>query len=193
MVLDKKPEKEVVAWVLDYLPYGSPDDKRPVYQKKPIIQAVGEKNFVLMEITPREGVTVNVEDRIHIGDKNSIGQVKRRITYDGLSNSAKMELPILVNKIILENESRFVEFFNKAYPITSRFHMLELLPGIGKKLMWALIEERKKGDFKSFQDLTERVKNLHYPERLITNRIIEELKDDHIKYRVFTTPFPKKG
>jgi len=70
--------------------------------------------------------------------------------------------------------------------------MLELLPGIGKKLMWAIIDERKKGKFGSFRELVERVKGLHTPEKIITHRVIQELKDNQIKYRVFTTPMPPK-
>jgi len=33
----------------------------------------------------------------------------------------------------------------------------------------------------------ERVKGLHNPEKLIAKRIEDELMDDRIKYRVFTT------
>jgi len=33
----------------------------------------------------------------------------------------------------------------------------------------------------------ERVKGLHYPEKLIAKRVEDELVDDRIKYRVFTT------
>jgi len=44
--------------------------------------------------------------------------------------------------------------------------MLELLPGIGKKLMWGIIEEKKKGKFENFKNLVERVKGLHAPKNL---------------------------
>ncbi len=70
--------------------------------------------------------------------------------------------------------------------------MLELLPGIGKKLMWGIIEEKKKGKFASFKELVERVKGLHAPEKLIAHRVLDELKDENIKYRIFTTPMPPK-
>jgi putative nucleotide binding protein len=70
--------------------------------------------------------------------------------------------------------------------------MLELLPGIGKKIMWGIIDARKKGTFLSFKNLVERIKGIHAPEKLITNRVIDELKDDNIKYRIFTTPMPPK-
>jgi putative nucleotide binding protein len=195
ITLGKKAEKEEFAYILDYLPYGRTDDNRPMYQKKPLAQGIGEKHFVLMEIMTKENAVPRSHDRVYIGegDRPVIDHVKRRITFNELTNSAQMELPSVIEKIILSDERRFLNFFNEAYPITTRLHMLELLPGIGKKLMWAIIEERKKGKFESLAQLVSRVKGLHTPEKLFTNRIMEELKDENIKYRIFTTPMlPKR-
>jgi len=184
----RPPKREEVARVLDYLPYGRTHDTRS-YQKQPLVQAVGESNFVLMEMTPKEGVVPAAGTRVYIGggERDVIDHVNRRIDYNDLSNSAKLELPFEIQRIVLENESRFIRFFNEAGPITTRMHALELLPGIGKKLMWAVLNERKKGPFKSFPDLMERVKGLHSPEKLIAKRVEDELMDDRIKYRVFTS------
>ncbi len=194
ITLGKKLEKEDVAYILDYLPYGRSDDTRPMYQKKPLAQGVGEKHFVLMEMIPKENVMPKTQDRVYIGegDRPVIDHVKRRITFNELTHGAQMELPIMIEKIVLANESRFLSFFNEAYPITTRLHMLELLPGIGKKLMWGIIEEKKKGPFASFKGLVDRVKGIHSPEKLIAHRVLDELKDENIKYRVFTTPMPPK-
>ena len=194
ITLGKKAEKEEFAYIVDYLPYGRTDDNRPMYQKKPLAQGIGEKHFVLMEMMTKETVIPMSQDRVYIGegDRPVIDHVKRRMIYSELTNSAQMELPRVIEKIILSDEKRFLSFFNDAYPITTRLHMLELLPGIGKKLMWAIIEERKKGKFESINQLVSRVKGLHTPEKLLMNRILEELKDENIKYRVFTTPMPPK-
>ncbi len=194
ITLGKKPEKEDIAYILDYLPYGRSDDSRPMYQKKPLAHGVGEKHFVLMEMAPKENVAPKSQDKVYIGegDRPVIDHVKRRITFNELSHGAQMELPSVIEKIVLTNESRFLSFFNDAYPITTRLHMLELLPGIGKKLMWGVIEEKKKGKFASFKELVERVKGLHAPEKLIAHRVLDELKDENIKYRIFTTPMPPK-
>ncbi len=194
ITLGKKPEKEDIAYILDYLPYGRSDDSRPMYQKKPLAQGVGEKHFVLMEMATKENVAPKSQDKVYIGegDRPVIDHVKRRITFNELTHGAQMELPLVIEKIVLTNESRFLSFFNDAYPITTRLHMLELLPGIGKKLMWGVIEEKKKGKFASFKDLVERVKGLHAPEKLIAHRVLDELKDENIKYRIFTTPMQPK-
>ena len=184
----RPPKREEIARVLDYLPYGRTPDSR-TYQKQPLVQAVGETNFVLMEMTPKEGVVTVAGARVYIGSgsRDVIDHVNRRIDYSELSNSAKLELPFVIQTIVLEDEPRFIRYFNDAGPITTRMHALELLPGIGKKLMWSVLNERKKGSFKSFADLVERVKGLHNPEKLIAKRIEDELMDDRIKYRVFTT------
>ncbi|WP_342305605.1 DUF655 domain-containing protein [Methanolobus sp. ZRKC5] len=186
----KPPEKEEFAWILDYLPYGSSDDKRPAYQKKPLVQAVGEIHFVLMELVPKEGKVPDIQSRVYIGDgdRDLVDHVKHRIPYQDLSHGAQLELPYILEKTVKHDEERFVKFFNDAHPITNRLHMLELLPGIGKKLMWAIIDERKKGAFKTLEELHERVGGVHSPGKVVVNRIIDELKDDNIKYRLFTIP-----
>jgi putative nucleotide binding protein len=184
----RPPKKEEVARVLDYLPYGrAPESKG--FQKQPLVQGVGEANFVLMEMTPKEGVVPAVGARVYIGtgERDVIDHVNRRIEYAELSNNSKIELPFEIQRIVLDNEARFIRFFNNAGPLTTRMHALELLPGIGKKLMWAVLNERKRGPFKDFKDLTERVKGLHNPEKLIAKRVEDELMDEKIKYRVFTT------
>jgi putative nucleotide binding protein len=184
----RPPKKEEVARIVDFLPYGRSPDPRS-YQKQPLTQAVGETNFVLMEMTPKEGAVPNIGDKVYIGtgERSVIDHVNRRIDYADLTNSSKVELPFAIQKIVLENEARFIRFFNQAGPLTTRMHALELLPGIGKKLMWSILNERKRGPFKDFKDLTERVKGIHNPEKLIAKRVEDELMDDRIKYRVFTT------
>jgi hypothetical protein len=51
---------------------------------------------------------------------------------------------------VKDREQDFVTFFNKALSITPKLHMLHLLPGIGKKLMWEILEERNKKPFAEF-------------------------------------------
>ena len=184
----RPPRREEVARILDYLPYGRTPDSRS-YQKQPLVQAVGEANFVLIEMTPKAGVVPAAGTRVYIGSgsRDVIDHVNRRIEFPELSNSAKLELPYQIQSIVLDNEARFIRYFNDAGPITTRMHALELLPGIGKKLMWAILNERKKGAFKDFADLMERIKGLHNPEKLIAKRVEDELMDERIKYRVFTT------
>lgn len=188
-VVGREKRRETHARVLDYLPYGHPGDSRPVYQKKPLVHAVGEDQFVLMELSPKKDQIPAVYDRVYIGEgaREVIDHVTKRLRYEELTPTAKVELPYVLEMIVKENEERFVKAFNDAKPITTRLHTLDLLPGIGKKLMWAIVEERKKGAFASFEDLTKRVKGLHHPEKIIAKRIEEEIIDENIKYKLFTS------
>jgi len=188
--LENSQDREEYAWVLDYLPYGKAVDITPAFQKKPLVQAVGDKKFTLMELVPKPGVIPDIQSRVYIGpgDRNEIDHVKQRIGHSDLTTGANLELPYILEASVRHKEERFIKFFNDAHSITTRLHMLELLPGIGKKLMWSIIDERKKGEFKSFNDIRERIPSLHDPAKVIAHRIEMEIKDDFIKYRLFTIP-----
>jgi len=130
---------------------------------------------------------VEIESKVFVGkgERDLVKHVEKRLRYDELTPSAKIELPYMIEKIVKESEAKYVEFFNTAQPITTRLHMLELLPGIGKKMMWAIIDERKKGKFKSFQEIETRIKGLHHPDKLVAKRIEQEIQDEQMKYRMF--------
>ena len=183
----REKKRETYVRVLDYLPYGHPDDSRPVYQKKPLVQAIGEATFVLMELSPKKDKVPMVYEQVYIGEgeREVIDHVTRRVRYKELTPTAKIELSFLLEKLVKEDEKRFIRTFNDAKPITTRLHTLDLLPGIGKKLMWAIVEERKKGEFSDFEDITKRVKGLHHPEKIIANRIEDELINEDTKYKIF--------
>jgi putative nucleotide binding protein len=187
MLLMKKYEDRGI--VLDFLPQGKADDPRPIHLREQLAQVLGDTFFTLLEVVPKEGVTLVPHERVAIGkeQRDKVDRVKHRVSYTELSAAAKAELPSAVEKLISENPDRFLDFFNKAPPITTRFHQLELLPGIGKKLMWAIIEERKKGPFKSFQDLEKRVKGLSDAKKMIAKRVAMELEGVD-KYRAFVRP-----
>lgn len=179
--------KEQYAYILDFLPTGHVEDTRPIHLRKPLAQALGVEFFILLELSVKEGARVEIESRVFVGkgERDIVKHVEKRLTYGELTPSARLELPYVLDKIVLENEAKYVEFFNSAQPITTRLHMLELLPGIGKKMMWAIIDERKKGKFKNFADIETRIKGLHHPDKLITKRIEQEIQDEHLKYRIF--------
>jgi putative nucleotide binding protein len=184
----KTEKKEVNAVVLDILQKGYANDPRPVYKREPLIQAVGIDQFKLLELVPKSP-TIGIHEKVYIGDeeREKIERVKRRLGYEELTPTARLELPYAVEKIVHENEGRFVQFFNKAISITPRLHMLHLLPGIGKKLMWEILAEREKKPFQSFEDIRQRIKTITKPEKMIINRILQEIEDPETKYRVFTT------
>jgi putative nucleotide binding protein len=184
----KTDKKEVNAIVLDVLQRGHPDDPRPVFKREALIQAVGISQFKLLELVPKS-LNIQIHELVYIGDgeREKIERVKRRISYHELTQTAKVELPFTVEQLVKEKEPEFVQFFNKSISITPKLHMLHLLPGIGKKLMWEILTEREKKPFESFADISQRIKSIPHPEKMVVNRILEELQDPDVKYHVFTS------
>ncbi|HVO77705.1 MAG TPA: DUF655 domain-containing protein [Methanomassiliicoccales archaeon] len=178
---------EDYAHILDYLPQGLPAERG--FKHEPVAYALGETEFKLFELVPKLENPITIGERVYIGKeaekRDKIAHVKRRVSYEELTAAAQSELPFVVADIAKQNETRFVQFFNEAQAITTRFHMLELLPGLGKKTMWAIIEERKKGPFKNFEDIAARVPSFKHPEKVIAKRIEMELADPTQKYHIF--------
>ncbi len=170
--------REEVAIVLDFLPNGYPFDDRPMHRKTAIVQAMGSKRFTLLELVPKKGITLQPTQEVYIGEgkREEIHHIIGKLQIDKLTRTAKQELEFVVEELVKKDEKRFVDFFNKAQPLTTRMHQLELLPGLGKKHMWEIIEERRDRDFESFADLKKRVKLMPDPEKAIIKRILNELE-----------------
>lgn len=173
------------AVVLDFMPRGKPDDDRPQYQKSPVAYAVGTEDFRLVEMALADNAGINIGDRVEIEPPGDAVEALRPVEYNQLSSTAESELEYAVNDIIDADETRFVDFYNDAQPITLRLHQLNLLPGIGKKLRNSILDERKRKPFESFEELSDRVSGLHDPDEILVERIIEELRDDDLKYQTF--------
>jgi len=182
--MEKRYEEH--AYVLDYLPHGKPGT-RP-YRAGALVQVVGEDFFTLLEAIVKEGLVLKPLDRVYVGKntRDRVTYIIGRIGYEELTTAARMELATAVEKIIINREKWFIDFFNTAQAITPRMHALELIPGIGKKYMWQILGEREKRPFQSFEDLQQRA-NLPNPAKLIVKRILEELAGES-KYRLFTRP-----
>ncbi len=174
--------KEEWAYVLDYLPSGKPLEKIFV----PIAQVIGEKYFTLLEVVPKRGAKIEIGKKVYIGSglRPEINKILRRIRYEDLTDAAKKELEEIVKKIVKEREKEFVEFFNNAGPISTRLHQLELLPRIGKKCLWKILEEREKKKFESFEDIKNRIEGIADPFRIIVERILEEIRGES-KHKLF--------
>ncbi len=185
----KTEKKEVNAIVLDVLLKGHPDDPRPPFKREPLVQAMGIEQFKLLELVPKPGVDIDLHEKVYIGDaeREKIERVKRRIGYAELTHTAQGELPFIIEEVVKTREADFVTFFNKSISITPKLHMLHLLPGIGKKLMWEILESRNRKPFESFADISSRIKSLPHPQKMIQARILEELEDKDVKYHLFTS------
>jgi len=180
---------EEYAYVLDFLPHGRPGVRvsgRAGYRAGALVQLIGEEFFTLLEALIKEGALLKPNDRVYVGKdaREEVTYIIGRIGYDELTVAAKNELPAVISRIVLNREEWFIDFFNNARAVTPRMHALELIPGIGKKYMWQVINTRERKTFENFDDLQKRT-DIPNPVKLITKRIMEELSGDS-KYRLFT-------
>jgi len=168
-----KMAREDYAIILDFLPYGYPLENKML----PIAQAIGKSNFTLLQIVPRRGIKFEIGEEVYIGEgkRDKVQYILGRCPREKLTENAKIQLLEHIQKSIDENEEKFVSFFNKAEPINTRLHQFELLPGFGKKHTSTILNARNEKEFKSFQDIKERVSNIPDPKRAIEKRIFEEL------------------
>lgn len=178
--------KEEYAVILDFLPNGYPFDTRPSHKKTPIAQAIGKEHFTLLELVTKKDIFLQPHEDVYIGEgkRDKIHHINGKLTLDRLTATAKNELKYSVQDLVRVNEKIFVDFFNNAQPLTTRMHQLELLPGLGKKHMWEILEVRQEKPFESFDDIKKRVKLMPDPETTIIKRIMEELTGME-KHRVF--------
>lgn len=186
---------EEYAIILDYLPLGYVKEGLPSFKRKPVAQAIGKEEFTLLELIPKENVDLDIHEKVYIGSgkRDKIARVNRRLKYDDLTATARVELNFVIEEIIKAKEDKFMEFFNQAGPISTRLHQLELLPGIGKKHMWDILNARKEKEFDSFDDIKDRVPMLADPVKILAKRILLELeatpeKRGKRKYVLFTRP-----
>lgn len=174
----EKPHRsqEVKAVVLDYYEDVSQRRGRAAY----VTFLLGCQKFSLLKGTSFKPLDLKPGDIIQI---RATLATTSRIDFKDLSSSLQENLGNFVQIAVTDNEKRFVEFFNTARPITTRLHSLQLVPGIGNKRMWSLLESRKARPFESFADLKERG-GISDPVDMLTKRILQEIHGEE-KYRLF--------
>ena len=173
------------AIVLDFLPQG----KSSSFKSEPVGIAIGTGFFTLLELVPKADVELKPMEKVYIGKdiREKIDHIKQRINFDDLTSSSQNELEKAIDQIIKENEKKFVQFFNKAGPISLKRHQLELLPSIGKNHLEELIQARTQKPFETLQEIDDRVKFISNPLNIIRRRVLGELEGKD-KYYLFVRP-----
>lgn len=180
-----KGKREVV--VLDLLPHGHVGDEKPSWARKPVSQVLTFPDFVLYDVEYNKDSDLKVQEKdtyYNFRNNNKIGKVLRKIDYDDLTNTSKALIQSILENEIKNYEDLFVNFFNKSTSITPRLHALKLIPGIGQKHMWEIIEARDRQEFVTFKDISDRT-SISNPSKQIALRIIKELQRD-VKYYIFS-------
>jgi len=183
-----KKTREVV--ILDVLLHGHPEEDKPSWTKTPLAQVLTFPDFVLYEvkINKSPNLFLKPEEKKTYEEfirENKLREVLKKIDYEELTSTSKALIQPILEKEIMNYEEEFINFFNNSTSITPRMHALKLLPGIGKKHMWEIIEERQRQKFVTFSDISDRT-SISNPAKQIALRIIKELQREGIKYYLFS-------
>lgn len=177
--------REVV--ILDLLIHGHPEEDRPSWAKTPIAQVLTFPDFVLYEVKVNKNSNIKVQEQKTYEEflnEDKLNEVIKKIDYKDLTSTSKALIQPILEKEVLKYEEEFINFFNNSTSITPRMHALKLLPGIGQKHMWEILEARERQKFGRFQDISDRT-SITNPPKLIAQRIIKELERD-VKYYLFS-------
>lgn len=182
-------KREEYAVVLDFMSSGKSFSSR----SEPLAQLIGEEWFTLLEATPKPGISISIGERVYIGkdERDKIALIKFRISYPELTQTSQGNLRNMVLQVIKSNPQKYVNFFNTAGPLNIREHTLELLPGIGKKHLQAILKVRNEKKFESFEDISSRIPLLQNPMEMIAERVVQELQGNE-RFYLFTKPYFKR-
>ncbi|MFX1505588.1 MAG: DUF655 domain-containing protein [Promethearchaeota archaeon] len=172
------------SFVIDYFPQGKSLSHRRSEDYNPLAVVITVEKFQFYDVILTVGSKYSVGEDLLLSTRNRNILRLIQIRYDQLSSSALSNLPPIIKKIVTICESRYINFLNKAHPLTSQMHQLQLLPGIGQKRLWMILEARKSNPFSSFIDFSTRT-NISDPMSIFTNRILLELENSP-KYYLFT-------
>lgn len=180
-----KKFREII--ILDLLMHGHPEEDKPSWAKTPIAQVLTFPDFVLYEVKVNKNSNIEVQEQKTYEEflnEEKLREVLKKIDYNDLTSTSKALIQSILEKEVLKYEEEFINFFNNSTSITPRMHALKLLPGIGQKHMWEIIEARERQKFGAFQDIADRT-SISNPAKLLAQRIIKELQRD-VKYYLFS-------
>lgn len=180
-----KKFREII--ILDLLLHGHPEDDTPSWTKIPIAQVLTFPDFVLYEVKFNKNSDIVVQEYKTYEEflnEEKLKEVLKKIDYNELTSTSKALILPILEKEVLKYEEEFIKFFNNSTSITPRMHALKLLPGVGQKHMWEILDARERQKFVTFQDIADRT-SVSNPAKLIAQRIIKELQRD-VKYYLFS-------
>lgn len=152
-----------------------------------VVEGIGEDSLAFLECEAAAETEFDPGERVPVTEKESerIAHVRQQLAFGDLSQVARDALKGVVTALVEDNEDQFVEFFNTAGAGSLRRHQLEFLSQVGESRRTQILEERARRPFDGFTDLSDRVQGLSDPAALVAQRIVTELSDEDISYRLF--------
>lgn len=137
---------------------------------------MGTNKFTLINIELNEGVELRPQEKILITkDSDKVKKLNHRLSYDDLSKDELQEVEKAIHTIIITNENKYVDFFNRQSKEGTQLHFLD---GISRKNAIKVLDDKEKnGKFESYEDINKRISFIEDSEDLIAKRVLYELSE----------------
>lgn len=157
-----------------------------------VITGFTEESLIPCRIGIETSEPILPSTRIYIGNEEGNapkGTILGGAILDRMSNSAKLDFPLIIQLFIEEFGMHFVQsFFNKAGNLSLKQHAFELLDGIGNKKAQQMVELRGSSGFASMTELNEKC-GIDAAE-LLARRFFSEIEDRTLQPRLIDHLFP---
>ncbi len=157
-----------------------------------VITGFTEESLIPCRIGIETSEPILPSTRIYIGNGEGNapkGTILGGAILDRMSNSAKLDFPLIIQLFIEEFGMHFVQsFFNKAGNLSLKQHAFELLDGIGNKKAQQMVELRGSSGFASMTELNEKC-GIDAAE-LLARRFFSEIEDRTLQPRLIDHLFP---
>jgi predicted nucleic acid-binding OB-fold protein len=157
-----------------------------------VITGFTEESLIPCRIGIETSEPILPSTRIYIGNGEGNapkGTILGGAILDRMSNSAKLDFPLILQLFIEEFGMHFVQsFFNKAGNLSLKQHAFELLDGIGNKKAQQMVELRGSSGFASMSDLNEKC-GIDAAE-LLARRFFSEIEDRTLQPRLIDHLLP---
>ncbi|MBT4058743.1 MAG: DUF655 domain-containing protein [Euryarchaeota archaeon] len=147
-----------------------------------VIHCITEKHLHLIKVRANPGCGILApSQKLELpieGESEKISIVLGKGRHKELPNTAQMVLLDVIKDILTENPKPSLTFYNRAGPVSLKFHAFQLLPGIGVKKAKKMMQSRTSMGWFSFEEVDEacEIDSL----QLISERLVEELEDPKI-------------
>ena len=145
-------------------------DRRPVGHE---IQALAEPSFHLIRSRVVNAEEIEQGSEVNM-DSGIIGPISE-IRFKDLSQTSQGELTDSILKSISSDPDRHLMFYNRAGPMSLKFHSFQLLPGVGNSKAMQMVKSRGGNGWSTFEQVDEScgIESA----RLLAERYVKEMED----------------
>ena len=107
--------------------------------------------------------------------EGEVSQILGTTRHRELPTSAQNSLHEVLSDMVSANPKPLLDFYNKAGPVSLKFHAFQLLPGIGPSKAQQMVKSRKREGWMTIEEVDEAcaIESLE----LFVGRLVDELKD----------------